>query len=219
MKFLSDIHEDVQVIIEDSAVPSGPKSYYLDGIFMQANIPNRNHRMYPESIVQREVSRYKEQFIDTKRALGELGHPSEGTINLDRASHLITKLEQNGNDFVGRAKLLGTPFGCIAKNFVDEGVRLGFSSRAFGSLKSPNAAGISEVSDDLHLSTVDCVFDPSGPDCFVNGVMEGKEWMLKEGVLTEMNADQIKKEVKALSKTQLDEGALLKIFEKFLKGL
>ena len=218
MKFITELTESVNMIIEDSSVPNGAKSYYIDGIYVQANTPNRNSRMYPLNIIQKEVARYKENFIDTKRSLGELGHPESGSINLHLASHLITKLEQSGNDFIGRAKLLDTPMGKIAKNFVDEGVKLGVSTRGFGSLKSP-VGGIQEVADDFHLATVDIVADPSAPQAFVNGIMEGKEFYLKEGILCEMKRDRIVKEVKALTRTQLDEGALIKIFERFLKSI
>lgn len=218
MKFIPELLEDVQIIVENSSNIDMPKSYYIDGVYVQANTPNRNGRMYPLPIVQKEIQRYREQFIDTKRALGELGHPESGSINLDRASHLITKLEQNGNDFIGRAKLLDTPLGKIAKNFVDEGVRLGVSTRGFGSLKAAKN-GIQEVADDFHLSTVDIVADPSAPSAFVEGIMEGKEFYLKEGVLCERQMDQIRKEVKGLSRRELDEGALIKIFDKFMRNI
>lgn len=223
MRFIPELLEDVQIIVENSSTMDNPsmppvKSYFIDGVYVQANTPNRNGRMYPLPIVEKEIQRYKEHFIDTKRALGELGHPESGSINLDRASHLITKLERNGNDFIGRSKLLDTPMGKIAKNFVDEGVKLGVSTRGFGSLK-PEKNGIQEVGDDFHLSTVDIVADPSAPSAFVEGIMEGKEFYLKEGVLCERQMEKIQKEIRGLSKSQLDEGALIKIFEKFLKNI
>jgi len=218
MRFIPELLEEVNIIVE-AATPNGQKSYFIDGIYVQADTPNRNNRTYPLPIIQKEVARYKEQFIDQKRSLGELGHPESGSINLDRASHLITKLEQNGNDFIGRAKLLDTPMGKIAKNFIDEGVKLGVSTRGFGTLKAANGKGIQEVADDFHLATVDIVADPSAPHAFVEGIMEGKEFYLKEGILCELKRDKIIKEVKKLTKVQLDEGALLKIFEGFLKGL
>ena len=219
MKFIRELLEEVEIIVEDAATPGAGKSYFIDGIYVQANTPNRNNRCYPLPIIEKEVNRYTENFINQKRSLGELGHPESGSINLDRASHLITKLEKNGNDFIGRSKLLDTPMGKIAKNFIDEGVKLGVSTRGFGSLKAANRAGIQEVADDFHLATVDIVADPSAPHAFVEGIMEGKEFYLKEGVLCERRMEDIRKEVKGLTKKQLDEGALLKIFERFLKDV
>lgn len=219
MKLITEVTEEVQLIIEDSKVPNGAKNYYIDGIYIQSDTANRNGRTYPKSIMEKEVNRYKKDFIDTKRALGELGHPDSGSINLDRSSHLITKLEQNGNDFIGRSKILDTPCGKIAKNLIDEGVKLGVSTRGFGTLKDSKTNGIQEVGSDFHLATVDIVADPSAPQAFVNGIMEGKEFYLVEGIICEMKREQIVREVKGLTKTQLNEGALLKLFEKFMRDL
>ena len=219
MKYLREISEDINISIL-SEENKTKKSYFIEGIFIQANTPNRNKRIYPLEVVEKEVSRYQKDYIDTKRSLGELGHPPEASINLDRVSHLITELKQNGNNFMGRAKLLDTPLGKIAKNFVDEGVRIGVSTRGFGTLGSPNSEGISEVASDYVIATVDCVFDPSAPDAFVNGIMENKEWMLKEGVITEMKMEQIQKQVKSFTKKQLvNENALAILFENFIKNI
>src|SRR5665213_1157785 len=166
MKLITEVTEEVKLIVEESKVPNGAKSYFIDGIYIQSDTPNRNGRTYPKSIMESEVQRYKRDFIDTKRALGELGHPETGSINLDRSSHLITKLEQNGNDFIGRSKILDTPCGKIAKNLIDDGVRLGVSTRGFGTLKDARN-GIQEVCPDFHLATVDIVADPSAPQAFV----------------------------------------------------
>ena len=221
MKFIKELVEEVNIIVEEnSEVPNGKKSYFIDGIYIQADKANRNGRVYPMDIIGKEVNRYKESFIDTKRALGELGHPETGSINLDRASHLITKLEQNGNDFVGRAKILDTPHGKIAKNFIDEGVKLGVSTRGFGTLKEADSKGIQEVCPDFHLATVDIVADPSAPDAFVNGIMEGRDYYLTEsGLIVERKVEKLKKEVKKLTKVQIDEGKLLTLFEDFMKNL
>lgn len=217
MKFIPELTEQVQAIITEAKDGTGPKQYYLEGIYVQGDLANRNNRYYPINVLLPEVKRYSEELIDKKRSLGELGHPDSGSINLDRVSHMITSLRQEGKNFIGRAKLMDTPCGKIAKNFVDEGVQLGVSTRGFGSLQE-GQDGINIVGPDFHLATVDIVADPSGPNCFVQGIMENKEWMLKEGVLVEMQADKIKKIVKNASKAQLDEGLLLKLFEDFLNG-
>lgn len=216
MKLIRELTEEVKLEILEG-VEGGPKRYFLEGIFIQADKKNRNGRLYPQNIVDKEVKRYGDQMITTKRALGELGHPDTGTINLDRASHIITTLAPHGSDYLGKAKILDTPMGKIAKNFIDEGVKLGVSTRGFGTLSEMN--GYKQVGEDFHLSTVDIVADPSAPDAFVSGIMEGKEFYLREGVITEMARDQIVKEVKGLSGNQISEGALLKIFDKFLQGI
>lgn len=217
MRFIPEVFEDINVIVEDAQ--NGPKQYFIEGVYIQADTPNRNGRIYPLHIIEKEVKRYKEQFIDTKRALGELGHPESGQINLDRASHLIVELRQEGNNFIGRAKILDTPMGKIAKNLIDEGVQLGVSTRGFGSLIK-RKDGIQEVGEDFYLATVDAVFDPSGPNCFVNGIMENKEFYLSEGILMERDIKNLKKKVNDLSfNKKLDESAILKVFEEFMQGL
>jgi len=165
-------NEDCEVLIESN--DNGAKSHYINGIFMQGDIKNRNGRIYPSPILEKEMKRYNEQFVKTKRALGELGHPDGPQINGDRVSHLITEMTRDGSNFIGKAKILSTPMGNIVKTFIDEGVKIGVSTRGLGSVQQKN--GIMEVQDDFHLATVDIVTDPSGPDCFVNGIMENTQY-------------------------------------------
>jgi hypothetical protein len=165
--------EDCGVLVE--ADESGKKSHHISGIFMQGDIKNRNGRIYPSAILEKEMQRYNDQFIKTKRALGELGHPDGPQINGDRVSHLITEMKRDGSNFVGKAKILGTPMGEIVKTFIDEGVKIGVSTRGLGSVKQTRD-GIMEVQNDFHLATVDIVTDPSGPNCFVNGIMENTQY-------------------------------------------
>ena len=165
-------NEDCEVLVE--ANENGTKSHYISGIFMQGDIKNRNGRVYPSTVLEKEMKRYNEQFVKTKRALGELGHPDGPQINGDRVSHLITEMKRDGSNFIGKAKILGTPMGDIVKTFIDEGVKIGVSTRGLGSVKQNN--GIMEVQNDFHLATVDIVTDPSGPDCFVEGIMENTQY-------------------------------------------
>jgi len=166
-------NEDCEVLVE--ANENGSKSHYISGIFMQGDIKNRNGRVYPSDMLEKEMKRYNEQFVKTKRALGELGHPDGPQINGDRVSHLITEMKRDGSNFVGKAKILGTPMGNIVKTFIDEGVKIGVSTRGLGSVKQTKE-GIMEVQNDFHLATVDIVTDPSGPDCFVEGIMENTQY-------------------------------------------
>jgi hypothetical protein len=165
-------NEDCEVLVE--ANENGSKSHYISGIFMQGDIKNRNGRVYPSAILEKEMKRYNDQFVKTKRALGELGHPDGPQINGDRVSHLITEMKREGSNFVGKAKILGTPMGNIVKTFIDEGVKIGVSTRGLGSVQQKN--GIMEVQNDFHLATVDIVTDPSGPDCFVEGILENTQY-------------------------------------------
>lgn len=165
-------NEDCEVLIESNE--NGKKSHYVEGIFMQGDLKNRNGRVYPSAVLEKEMARYNDQFIKTKRALGELGHPEGPQINGDRVSHLITEMKQDKSNFIGKAKILGTPMGEIVKTFIDEGVKIGVSTRGLGSVRQKD--GIMEVQNDFHLATVDIVTDPSGPDCFVNGMMENTEY-------------------------------------------
>ena len=174
MKLIREVYEEEFNVITEAAA-DGKKTYVIEGNFMQGDIKNRNGRVYPSSILEKEMIRYTDSFIKNKRALGELGHPDGPQINADRVSHLITEMKRDGNNFIGKAKILGTPMGEIVKNFIDEGVRLGVSTRGLGSVKQ-NRSGIMEVQNDFHLATVDIVTDPSGPDCFVNGIMENTEY-------------------------------------------
>ena len=192
MKLIREEIESVEVIVEQR---NGQKHLYIEGIFLQGDIKNRNGRMYPCETLAREVGRYNEQFVQKGRALGELGHPDGPSINLDRVSHKITSLRQEGSNFIGRAQILSTPMGNIAKSLLDEGVKLGVSSRGMGSLRE-DRNGIKVVGEDFMLATAaDIVADPSAPDAFVNGIMEGKEWVWDNGILQERHIAQMKREL------------------------
>lgn len=216
MKLITEHLEEIEVICEAKA--SGGKNYFIEGIFLQGNMPNRNRRYYDADILEREVTKYNESFVQTGRALGELGHPDGPTINLDRVSHKILSLTREGNNFIGRAKLLETPMGKIAKSLLDEGIKLGVSSRGIGSLEEKN--GINYVKNDFMLATAaDIVADPSAPDAFVNGIMEGKEWIWNNGRLTEAQVSDMKRYIDiSASKTQLIERQI-QVFDQFLKSL
>ena len=228
MKLIAEVNEEAQVLTELNE-ETGKKSYFIEGIFMQADLKNRNGRIYPSAVLEKEMKRYQKDFIDTKRALGELGHPEGPSINGDRVSHLITEMKQDGSNFTGKAKILGTPMGNIVKEFMDEGVKIGVSTRGLGSVK-PTKAGIMEVQDDFHLATVDIVTDPSGPNCFVNGIMENTEyyydiaaghWLPQhesvEEVIEEIQ-ETIEKEVQRVVR-RVDESTAAQLFERFVKSL
>ena len=215
MKLIREEIENVEVIVEQR---NGKKNLYIEGVFLQGDIKNRNGRMYPAETLAKEVGRYNESFIQKGRALGELGHPDGPTINLDRVSHKITSLRQEGSNWVGRAQILSTPMGTIAKNLLDEGVKLGVSSRGMGSLKE-DRNGIKVVGEDFMLATAaDIVADPSAPDAFVRGVMEGKEWMFVDGKFVEQDIDAVKSSITKATRSQLEEAKLF-AFAKFLKKI
>ena len=193
------------------------KEQYIKGIFMQADIKNQNGRVYPKEVLQKEVSNFNNKYVKEGRALGELGHPMGPVINLDRVSHVIKELTEDGKNFVGKAKVMDTPNGKIVKNFISEGVKLGVSSRGMGSLKA-NKKGVNEVQKDFVLSTVDIVADPSAPDAFVNGIMEGKEWVWENGVIKEQDIDAMKKTIMNAKMKELDQKKL-EVFQKFLQNL
>lgn len=213
MKLIKEISQDLQYLVE--ANENGKKGIFIEGIFMQADKENKNGRIYPRGIMEKELERYQ-SLIKEKRSLGELGHPPNPTINLDKVSHLISNLRFEGNDIVGKAKILDTPMGKIAQNFIEEGVRLGVSSRGLGSLKEKN--GVNEVQDDFHLATVDIVADPSAPDAFVQGIMESAEWILENGVWKAMDVERAQRKIKNTSKAGLAE-AKLQVFEAFLNKI
>jgi hypothetical protein len=213
MKLITELNQNVEYLEE--ATEDGKKSLYIVGPFMESNKKNKNGRMYPRNVVEKEVQRYQE-LINEKRSLGELGHPPNPTINLNQVSHLITELKMNGEDAFGKAKILGTPMGKIAENLIREGVRLGVSLRGVGSLKEKN--GINEVQDDFLLSTVDIVSDPSAPSAFVQGVMENAEWILENGMWKSVQIEQAQKEIRKASKKQLEE-AKLNVFYKLLNSI
>jgi len=215
MKLITEQIEEINVLTEASE--SGAKNYFIEGIFLQGDVKNRNGRIYPSTVLEREVQKYAESFIDKGRALGELGHPEGPTINLDRVSHKIISLRKEGSNFIGKAKLLETPMGKVAKSLLDEGVKLGVSSRGMGSLELKN--GVNYVKDDFMLATAaDIVADPSAPDAFVEGIMEGKEWVWESGLLKEVEISQIKTYISESTRFQIEERKL-KAFEKFLKNL
>ncbi len=214
MKLITEHTEDVQYLEEKVG---DKKNLFIEGIFLQAEQKNRNGRVYPFSILEREVKRYNDKYVDQNRAFGELGHPQGPTVNLDRVSHMITELKADGNNFVGKAKIMDTPMGKIVSSLMTEGAQLGVSSRGMGSLKEKN--GINEVQDDYYLATAaDIVADPSAPNCFVQGIMEGKEWAWDNGVLKEAEISQIRKEVDSSSRLDREE-AILKSFAKLMSEL
>ena len=206
--------ESVQVLTEESG---GKKNLYIEGVFLQSEIKNRNGRIYPISVLEREVGRYNEEYIVAGRALGELGHPDGPTVNLDRVSHKIVSLQKEGNNFIGKARILDTPMGLIAKSLLGEGVKLGVSSRGMGSLEERN--GSNYVRDDFMLATAaDIVSDPSAPDAFVNGIMEGKEWVWEGGILRERQISVLKKSIDNSAKHALEE-SVINAFQRFISNL
>ena len=214
MKLITEQIEEVKFLTEDN---NGKKNHYIQGVFLQGEIKNRNGRVYPIDILEREVGRYTTENISKNRALGELGHPEGPTVNLDRASHKIESLVREGNNYIGKAKLLDTPMGQIAKSLLDEGVSLGVSSRGVGSLRE--MGGANYVRDDYQLATAaDIVADPSAPDAFVEGIIEGKEWVWDNGLLKEQEISSIKKGIDAATLYNLQERKV-SAFEQFLKGL
>ena len=216
MKLITEEIEQVEVIVENR---NGKKNLFIEGVFLQGEIKNRNGRMYPMSTLAREVGRYNENFVQKGRALGELGHPDGPTVNLDRVSHKIVSLKESGNNFIGKAKILGTPMGKIASDLLGEGVKLGVSSRGVGSLNKTNE-GYSVVGEDFTLATAaDIVADPSAPDAFVDGIMEGKEWVWDGGIIRERLASKTYKRINTLvDQHKLDEKKL-SVFEDFLANL
>ena len=213
MKLITEQIENVTILTEEK---DGKKLLYIEGVFLQSELTNRNGRRYPFEVLNREVERYNEEYVKTKRALGELGHPDGPTINLDRVSHRITNLRAEGNNFMGKAQILDTPMGKIAKSLLDEGVQLGVSSRGMGSIDKQE--GVSIVRDDFMLTTAaDIVADPSAPDAFVNGIMEGKEWVWDNGILKEREIAKYQRYVDE-SRRDLEERTL-KVFEHFLSNL
>ena len=207
MKLITEHTNEVEYIVEGKN-----KQQYIKGIFMQSDIQNQNGRIYPYSVLKKQVKEFNEKFVKQDRALGELGHPSGPSVNLDRVSHIITELHEDGKNFIGKAKIIDTPNGKIVKNLLESGVRLGVSSRGLGSVKT-NKSGVNEVQDDFVLSTVDIVSDPSAPDAFVNGIMEGKEFSLTGEV-----EYHIQKEIKNTVKARLEQKKI-ELFQNFIKNL
>ena len=214
MKLISETVEDVNYLIEDD--DTGKKNYKIRGPFLQAEIKNRNGRIYPMHILEKEVGRYNKEYIQKNRAFGELGHPDGPTVNLERVSHMITNLHPDGTNFLGEAKVLDTPYGKIVKNLIDEGAKLGVSSRGMGSLVPMRGAQV--VKDDFYLATAaDIVADPSAPNAFVEGIMEGKEWVWDNGAVKEMDIDAYKRELNMkYQRSQAREEKAIEIFENFM---
>ena len=214
MKLITETIENVEVITEGKG---DDKKLYIEGVFLQSEIKNRNGRMYPFSVLEKEVQRYNEEYVKTSRALGELGHPDGPTVNLDRVSHRITSLRAEGNNFIGKAQILSTPNGNIAKALLEEGVKLGVSSRGMGSIDKREDCGV--VMDDFMLATAaDIVADPSAPDAFVNGIMEGKEWAWDNGILKETKVAKYQRYMDDATRQNLEERTL-RVFNDFLTGL
>ena len=214
MKLICEELDNVEFICEASKTG---KNYFIEGVFMQANVKNRNGRVYPKEILQKEVKRYDQNYIKQNRAFGELGHPDGPTVNLERVSHMITELNADGDNFRGKAKIMDTPYGKIVKNLIDEGARLGVSSRGMGSLR-PVGRNIQQVQNDFYLATAaDIVADPSAPAAFVNGIMEGREWIWDNGILDERHVARLEKQIK-LSRKNLEK-AQIDAFETFMSSL
>ena len=214
MKLISEEIQDAQYLVEET---NGKKSYKIKGVFLQSDIKNRNGRIYENDILTKEVDRYSKEFIDKKRAFGELGHPDGPTVNLERVSHMITKLSPEGKNFIGEAKIMDTPYGKIVKGLIDEGAQLGVSSRGMGSLVTKNGANY--VGKDFYLATAaDIVADPSAPDAFVEGIMENKEWVWDNGVIKAQDIEEYKEHIKEAKRLKLAE-AKVKVFKNFIEKL
>ena len=215
MKLITETIEDIEVLTE--ANTKGGKDYKIRGVFMQADIKNRNGRVYPVATLSKEVKRYTTEYINKKRAFGELGHPDGPTVNLERVSHMITSLKPEGKNFIGEAKIMDTPYGKIVKNLIDEGAQLGVSSRGMGSIQSSSQGNV--VGRDFYLATAaDIVADPSAPDAFVEGIMEGKEWVWDNGVLKSKSIEEYKSEIERVRRKELTE-VKSKIFKDFISKL
>ena len=214
MKLITEMTESVQFITEDK---EGKKNYHIEGVFMQSGVKNRNGRIYPSATLAKEVGRYSDVYVKNQRAMGELGHPDGPTVNLERVSHIITGLDQDGDNINGKAKILDTPYGKIVKNLMDEGAKLGVSSRGMGSIKQLDN-GINEVQEDFMLAAVDIVADPSAPNAFVNGIMEGKEWVWDNGIVKGVHIAEYQKEINRTSRRNLEEKTI-NIFRDFISKL
>lgn len=216
MKFIREVVESTKLLVEEKLGKG--KTYFIEGVYLQSNLQNRNGRMYPEAVMDKEVSRYMKEYVTKNRAYGELGHPETPSINLDRVSHLIVDLRKEGTNYIGKAKILDTPMGQIAKGLLDGGANLGVSSRALGSLKMNNE-GINVVQDDFMLSTAaDIVADPSAPDAFVRGIMESKEWTFVDGKFVEKNIEEVRSFIKKTSSRSLEEAKIV-AFQHFLSKI
>lgn len=221
LKLITETIHDVKTLVEATDT-SRPPQYFIQGIFMQGNMKNQNGRVYPTSLLEREMNRYQKEYIDRKRALGELGHPDSPTVNLDRVSHMITEMQQQGNNFVGKAKIMTeTPMGKIVKALIEEGAELGVSTRGLGSLQDTEHG--MEVQADFFLATVDIVADPSAPDAFVRGIMEGKTWVWESGVIKECALEQMRRDIDAVHiptvNAEVRTETFIESYQKFLTAL
>jgi len=214
MKLITELTEDIKYIKEN--VGNGDKNYFIEGVFMQSDVKNRNGRIYPKNTLLKECKRYINEYVQKGRALGELNHPTGPTVNLDRVSHIVKELYEDGRNVYGKAKVMDTPMGKIVKNLIDEGAQLGVSTRGMGSLKSKN--GYQEVQEDFMLAAIDIVADPSAPNAFVNGIMEGKEWVWENGIIKPVVIENYKKQISKTSSRKLEEQKL-NIFKDFLSKL
>ena len=214
MKLICEVNENIEILTEEK---NGQKSYFIEGTFLQGDIKNRNGRVYEFKMLRDKVEQYRKEFVEQKRGFGELGHPEGPTINLERVSHMIVELAPDGKNFYGKAKIMDTPYGKIVKNLMDEGAKLGVSSRGVGSLEEKNGANY--VKDDFRLSTAaDIVADPSAPEAFVRGVMEGREWIYENGLLVAKEIDEIKQSISKASSRKLEE-QMVKAFKRFIDKL
>ena len=214
MKLITELTEDIKYIKEN--VGNGEKTYFIEGVFMQSGVKNRNGRIYPQGTLLKECKRYINEYVDKGRALGELNHPTGPTVNLDRVSHIVKELHEDGQNIYGKAKVLDTPMGKIVKNLIDEGAQLGVSTRGMGSLKAKN--GYQEVQEDFMLAAIDIVADPSAPNAFVNGIMEGREWMFVEGSWQEREAAEARKLIRT-SPSRLLNRNIVNVFEEYFRKI
>jgi hypothetical protein len=214
MKLITELTEDIKYVKEN--IGNGEKTYFIEGVFMQSGVKNRNGRVYPQGTLLKECNRYINEYVNKGRALGELNHPTGPTVNLDRVSHIVKELHEDGHNVYGKAKVLDTPMGRIVKNLIEEGAQLGVSTRGMGSLKSKG--GYQEVQEDFMLAAIDIVADPSAPNAFVNGIMEGREWMFIDGIWQERQAVEAKKLIRESSKKDLNKN-IVKVFQDYFKKL
>ena len=214
MKLITELTEDIKYIKEN--IGNGEKTYFIEGVFMQSDTKNKNGRIYPQGTLLKECKRYINEYVNKGRALGELNHPTGPTVNLDRVSHIVKELYDDGKNVYGKAKVLDTPMGKIVKNLIDEGAQLGVSTRGMGSLKAKN--GYQEVQEDFMLAAIDIVADPSAPNAFVNGIMEGREWVFQNGLWSERQLENSRRFIQNSSKRKLNEN-IVKVFNEYFKNL
>jgi hypothetical protein len=214
MKLITELTEDIKYIKEN--IGNGEKTYFIEGVFMQSDTKNKNGRIYPQGTLLKECSRYITEYVNKGRALGELNHPTGPTVNLDRVSHIVKELHEDGKNVYGKAKVLDTPMGKIVKNLIDEGAQLGVSTRGMGSLKSKN--GYQEVQEDFMLAAIDIVADPSAPNAFVNGIMEGREWIFENGLWSERQLQMARRHINNSSKRNLNKN-IVNVFKEFFKEI